>query len=168
MFVHGRALGKISLLGVLTSNTRRINKVLTSRRGAAPAFWAHFGIVFFEGGGGHQKFQGVLPLILFRGAQGPGSWSARLRNGNYRFNSEPQFYCFTLYYGMRIERVQRASQQSESLNCRSHYVSPSFSVCQLSRRNFSWSSHYSKKFIRVFSSWRGCNDWQFWACWLGE
>ena len=35
---------------------------------------------------------------------------------------------------------------------------------------FSWSSHYSKKSIRVLngfpSSWRGYNDWQFWACWL--
>ena len=49
-----------------------------------------------------------------------------------------------------------------------HYVRPSFTVSRLSRRNFSWSSHYSKTSIwglNGFPSWRGYNDWQFWACW---
>ena len=46
-----------------------------------------------------------------------------------------------------------------------HYIRPSFTVSRLSRRNFSWSGHYSKSLSGYwtfgFSSWQGYNDWQF-------
>ena len=69
-------------------------------------------------------------------------------------------------YKFKTSGVRSVTITVQNGKTHKHCIRPSFTVSPTQSEEF-FLVHPLLRVLNSFPSWRGFNDWQFWACWLG-